>query len=117
MTRVTQIGQGAFDAMHALFDRHLRQADKERFGQSCGRIDLGLNRNGVDTDEREGVQFGEHERRIPELHCGEVRKSQAQPRLGRLYPMPRRIANDFERSLLFTFPVRWAAEQAADAHR
>jgi hypothetical protein len=97
MTRVTQVGQSALDAMHTLFDRHFRQTDKQRFGQARRSIDLGLNGDSINADEREGVQLGEHERRIPEIHRGEISTPQAWPRFARLYPMPRRIANDFER--------------------
>jgi hypothetical protein len=112
VTRVTQIGQSALDAMHALFDRHLRQTNKKRFGQSGRGINLGLYRNSIDADERESVQLGEHERRILEIHRGEVRKTQALLHFGRLYSMPWWIANDFERIAFFS---RWFAEQAADA--
>lgn len=67
MTGVTEIGQSTLDAMHALLDRHLWQADEDRFGQTRCGIDLGFDRNGVDAHEREGVQFGEHARAISKI--------------------------------------------------
>ena len=63
---VAEIGQGTLDAMDALLDRHLRQADEDRLGQAGRGIHLDLDRHGVDADEGEGVEFGEHARAIPE---------------------------------------------------
>jgi hypothetical protein len=62
MASVAEIGQGALDAMHALPDGHLRQADQDGLGQSGGNIDFGFDGDGVDADQGEGVQLGEHER-------------------------------------------------------
>ena len=55
-----------FDAVRAFLDRGLRKADKDLFRQTAGGdIDFDLNRQGVDADEREGFEFGEHGRFIP----------------------------------------------------
>ena len=62
MPGVAEIGQGALDAMNALLDRHLGQADEDRLGQPGRDIDFDLDGNGVDADEGEGVQLGEHGR-------------------------------------------------------
>ena len=45
----------------ALLHRLLGQADKHRFRQRTGRnIDLHLDGQGVDAEQRKGVQLGEH---------------------------------------------------------
>lgn len=50
-----------FDAMRALLDRLLRQADEERFWQRAGRdVDFHFDRKRVDAEERKGVELGEH---------------------------------------------------------
>ena len=63
---VAEVGQGPLDAVDALLDRHLRQADEDRLGQAGRGIDLDLDGHGVDADEGEGVELGEHARAIPE---------------------------------------------------
>ena len=51
------------DAMRAFLDGGLGQSDQNVFGQTAGRdIDLDLNGQGIDADEREGFEFGEHRR-------------------------------------------------------
>ena len=49
------------DAMRALLHRLLGQADEHRLRQRAGRdIDLDFDRQGVDAQQRKGVQLGEH---------------------------------------------------------
>ena len=51
----------AFDAVRALFDRLLGQADEERFRDGAGRhIYFDLDGQCVDAEQREGVELGEH---------------------------------------------------------
>ena len=52
---VAEIGEGAFDPVNALADRHLRQADEDGLGKARSGIDLGLDRDGVDAHEGERV--------------------------------------------------------------
>ncbi len=55
------VDQRPLDAVRAFLDRRFGQADEDRLGQRAGRdIDLDLDRHGVDADEREGVELGEH---------------------------------------------------------
>ncbi len=52
--------------MRAFLDRRFGQADENGFGQGAGRdIDLDLDRQGVDAQERKGLQFGQHGRVSP----------------------------------------------------
>ena len=52
--------------MRAFLDRGLREADEDLFGQTAGgEIDLDLNGQGLDADERERLEFGEHNDFIP----------------------------------------------------
>ena len=54
------------DAVRAFLDGRLGQADQNGFRQPGGRdVDLDLDRQGVDAQQREGFEFGEH---AP--HCG-----------------------------------------------
>ncbi len=54
------------DAMRAFLDGRLGKADQDLLGQSAGGdIDLDLDGQGLDADEREGFEFGEHRRVIP----------------------------------------------------
>ena len=47
--------------MRALLDGGLGQPDEDLFGQAAGGdVDLDLNGQGLDADEREGFEFGEH---------------------------------------------------------
>src|SRR6266540_2342447 len=57
---VAEIGEGALDAVDRLLDRHFRQADEDRLGQSRRDVNLRLDGNGVDTNERVRVQLREH---------------------------------------------------------
>ena len=57
---VAEVDQGALDAMDALLDRHLGQADEDGLGQAGGGVDFHLDGDGVDADQGEGVQLGEH---------------------------------------------------------
>ncbi len=51
------------DAMRALLHRLLGQSDEQRLRQRAGRdIDFDLDRQSVDTEERKGVELGEHGR-------------------------------------------------------
>ena len=59
---VAEVDQGAFDAVDALLDRRLGQADQDGLGQPGGDVHLGLDGGGVDADERERVQLGQHGR-------------------------------------------------------
>ena len=55
------VGQGPLDAVRAFLDGGLRQADENRLGQCAGRdIHLDFDRHGVDADERERMELGEH---------------------------------------------------------
>ena len=57
------------DAVRAFLDRRLRQADENVLRQARGRdIDLDLDRQGVDADEREGFEFGEHKSQLIALN-------------------------------------------------
>ena len=52
--------------MRAFLDGGLGKSDKNVFRQTAGGdIDLNLNRQGINADEREGFEFGEHRRFIP----------------------------------------------------
>ena len=57
---VAEVGQGALDAVDALLDGHFRQADQDRLGQPGRGIHFHLDGHGVDADQGEGVQLGEH---------------------------------------------------------
>jgi hypothetical protein len=47
--------------MRTLLHRRLGQPDEYQFRQAGGRdIDFHFDRQGVDPDEREGLEFGEH---------------------------------------------------------
>ncbi len=47
--------------MRAFLDGRFRQPDDDVLGQAAGRdIDLDLNGQGLDADEREGIEFSEH---------------------------------------------------------
>ena len=60
---VAEVAQGPLDPVDALPDGRLRQADQHRLGQAGERIvDLHLDRHGVDPDQGECVQLGEHRR-------------------------------------------------------
>ncbi len=55
------VDERPLDAMRALLDGRFGQADEHGLGQRAGRdIDLDLDRQGVDAEEREGVELGEH---------------------------------------------------------
>ena len=57
------------DAVHALLHRLLGQADEHRLRQRAGRdIDLDFDGQGVDAQQREGVQLGEHGGSVAETH-------------------------------------------------
>src|SRR5439155_22505130 len=59
---VAEVRQGTLDAVDALLDRQLRQADQEDLRQPRAGIDLGLHGYGLDAQQREGVELGEHGR-------------------------------------------------------
>src|SRR6266849_6499390 len=52
--------------MNALLDGHFRKPNKHRLREAGGNVDLHFNRHGVDADQCEGIQFGEHEPTTPE---------------------------------------------------
>jgi hypothetical protein len=60
MAAVAEVDQSALDAMDALADGGLGQADQHGLGQADGDIDLGDHGDGVDALQREGVQLGQH---------------------------------------------------------
>jgi hypothetical protein len=60
MALITEVDQGALDAVDALLDGELWKSDEHRLRQSGGDVHLHLDRHRVDPDEREGVQLGEH---------------------------------------------------------
>jgi hypothetical protein len=58
---VTQIHHRTFDAVNALPHREFRQPDHHRLRLArWGGVYLHLDRNGVDTEQREGAEPGEH---------------------------------------------------------
>lgn len=65
MPAVAQVGHGPLDAMHALLDRHLGQADQYRLGQAERGIHFYLDRQGVDAVQRKAIELGEHARQAP----------------------------------------------------
>jgi hypothetical protein len=67
---VAEVGQGALDAVDALLDGRLRQADEDRLGQAGRDIDFHLDGKGFDADQGEGVQLGEHGD-TPDIGSGE----------------------------------------------
>ena len=55
-----EIGEGPLDAVDAFLHGGFGEADENRLGHAGGRIDFDLDRHGVDADEREGTDLGEH---------------------------------------------------------
>ena len=47
--------------MDAFLDRHLRQADQDHLGHPAGGVHFHLDRHGVDSDQRECLELGEHD--------------------------------------------------------
>src|SRR5262249_8766715 len=94
-TLVAQVGQGAFDAVDALAHRQFWQPKQNGFGQAGGRIDLDLDRDGVDTNQSKGGEFGEHSGTAPGSgHQGTVQSAASLPR-GQLYSTRRRGVQHF----------------------
>jgi hypothetical protein len=62
MAAVAEVGQSAFNAVDALLDRHFGESDQNGFGQTGRGIDFHLDGKGVDADEGEGVELGQHPR-------------------------------------------------------
>jgi hypothetical protein len=57
---VAEDDQRPLDAVDALADGGFREADEDGLGQPDGGVRLGDDRDGVDADERERVQLGQH---------------------------------------------------------
>lgn len=58
---VPEVGQGPLDPVDALPDGQLREPDQDGLGDRRGdRVDLDLDRDGVDPGQGEGVQLGQH---------------------------------------------------------
>ena len=66
MTLIAEVGQRPLDAGNAFTHRRFGQADQNSFGQAGGGVHFDFDLGGVDADEGEGVQFGEHVR----IHSG-----------------------------------------------
>jgi len=59
--QITGVDQRPLDARNALLDRGLGQPDQRGLGQRAGRnVDLHLDRQGVDSDQRKSAQLGQH---------------------------------------------------------
>jgi hypothetical protein len=57
---VAEVGERPFDAVDALADGELREADEDGLGLAGGGVHLDLDRDGVDAGEGERPQLGEH---------------------------------------------------------
>src|SRR5262249_37291829 len=65
---VAEVGQRALDAVDALADRHLGQADENGLGQAGRNVHLDFDGDRVDTKQSEGIELGQH---VPEGLRGE----------------------------------------------
>lgn len=61
---VAEVRHGSLDAMDALAHCQFRRSDQDGLGKPGRGIDLDFHRNGVDAQERKGVQLGEHEEKL-----------------------------------------------------
>ena len=62
MTGVAEVDQCALDAVDAFLYGHFGKADEYGFWQTGRYIHFGFDGSGVDADEGEGVELGEHRR-------------------------------------------------------
>lgn len=59
---VAEVRERAFDAVDRFLDGEFRQADEDDLAHAAGEIDFDLDGQGVDPEQREGVELREHGR-------------------------------------------------------